>query len=169
MGEIMSRIIGGILADLKKAEIINNYHSKHRWIPMGLYRELKSRVHCDYCHKRFSGQIPEVHHKIPVEHGGSNTDINNLMAVHHHCHQKLDYALGVGAQFYSEKIVNKRFGGIVMELNKIETTLEELRATIDPMKDNLDKRQKGQVECIQTHINGINNAIKKLRKLMETK
>lgn len=158
----MSRMIGFILMDMRKDRIIRNYQDKHRWIPSGVYNELKSRPNCDYCHKPFKGRIPEVHHKIPLDKGGTNTK-ENLMALHHHCHEKLDYEAGVGNKFISER----KFGGLFMELIKIEKTLDELRNLIEPYKNNMDRKQRGQIEQVQNHINGLNNALKKLRNLMK--
>lgn len=78
-----------ILKDMRKDRVIKNYAEKHRLIAPGVYNELKARKKCSYCHKKFSGQIPEIHHKVPVRLGGTN-DINNLMAVCTHCHKILD-------------------------------------------------------------------------------
>lgn len=158
----MSKVIGQILTHMKKERIIQNYQDKHRWIPSGLYRELKSKTTCDYCHKPFKGQIPEIHHIQPLDKQGTNTR-ENLMAVHHHCHEELDYKAGVGKRFISER----KLGGLFMELVEIEKTLESLRVAIEPHKNNMNKKQRGQVEAIQNHINGINYAMKKLRNLMK--
>lgn len=78
-----------ILQDMKRDRVIANYESKDRLIAPALYKELKGKKKCGHCGKRFNGQVPEIHHKVPVSKGGSNDSIN-LIAVHHRCHKELD-------------------------------------------------------------------------------
>jgi 5-methylcytosine-specific restriction endonuclease McrA len=83
--------VGTIIRNLKKDAIIQHYSEKNRLIAGNVYAKLKDKKRCDYCHKKFGREIPEIHHKISVNHGGSN-DESNLMSVHHRCHKILDSA-----------------------------------------------------------------------------
>lgn len=83
-----------ILKDIRRDRVIETYEFKGRLIDSKSYKELKGRKKCGYCHKQFSGCIPEIHHKIPLSKGGTN-DITNLMALHPKCHKILDEQEGV--------------------------------------------------------------------------
>lgn len=83
-----------ILRDMQRDKVLANYASKDRLIDAKTYKELKSRKKCSYCHKPFSGCVPEVHHRVPHSKGGTN-DASNLMALHPKCHKILDAQEGV--------------------------------------------------------------------------
>ena len=86
--------IYNIKKDLKREFIRSQYADHDRLIAPVIYAKLKGMKKCMRCGKNFSGQIPEIHHKVAVRDGGSN-DEPNLMAVHNKCHKILDneYAL----------------------------------------------------------------------------
>lgn len=78
-----------ILKDMRRDKILETYEFKHRLIDPKIYKELKARKKCGYCHKNFSGRIPEIHHIIPIRFNGTN-DRSNLMSVCSKCHDILD-------------------------------------------------------------------------------
>jgi 5-methylcytosine-specific restriction protein A len=82
-----------IYAELKKLqrpdERRRGITRRGRFIRPEVYNMLKRRKVCDYCHKSMLGEVPEIHHIIPISDGGTNM-LNNLMALHKRCHQKLD-------------------------------------------------------------------------------
>lgn len=82
-------IIGKVLKDIKREKITSIYSKKDRLIDSKTYSKLKSKKKCDNCHKKLHGKIPEIHHKISHELGGSN-DESNLLALCKECHKKLD-------------------------------------------------------------------------------
>ena len=88
-------IMHKIHKDLKRDMIIENYSKKHRLIDSAIYNKLKASKKCMRCKKKFSGRIPEIHHKVPKSKGGSD-DEKNLMAVCIKCHEILDAEQGVG-------------------------------------------------------------------------
>jgi 5-methylcytosine-specific restriction endonuclease McrA len=80
--------VSRIIHFLKKERIVQTYSEKDRYIPQQLWKELK-RIHvCQKCKKRFSETL-EIHHKIPVRNGGTNTK-ENLMVVCKKCHAILN-------------------------------------------------------------------------------
>ena len=83
--------IGGLIRSIrneeKKKRIVRKYSEKNRFIPTGIYHELKLKKKCDQCKKKVKGL--KIHHKIPISKGGSN-ERNNLMAVCKECHEILD-------------------------------------------------------------------------------
>lgn len=83
-----------IFRDLKRDKIIEVYTDKDRYIEPRIYYKLKKVKRCMYCKKKFSGQIPEIHHILPKSKGGTDEE-NNLMAVHKKCHHILDKKEGV--------------------------------------------------------------------------
>lgn len=85
----MSRIIQNILRDLHRDRVSVSYSSKNRWINPELYSALKKRKVCDYCALPFKKEVPKIHHKVSLAHGGDNSS-SNLMAVHRKCHKILD-------------------------------------------------------------------------------
>lgn len=74
---------------LKKIEVIHGYTHHKRLIPKTLYCKLKALRVCENCGKNIN-YPPEIHHRIPVRKGGSNTDINNLIALCKSCHPIFD-------------------------------------------------------------------------------
>lgn len=81
--------ISNIYKELRKEKVISNYEKNGRLIDIVIYKELKAKKKCMLCKKPFSGQIPSIHHKIPISKGGTN-EKSNLMAVHKSCHKLLD-------------------------------------------------------------------------------
>jgi 5-methylcytosine-specific restriction protein A len=64
---------------------------KNRDINKILYEKLKAKKKCAKCNKK--GMV-EIHHIVPVSHGGSNEE-ENLIALCKKCHLKADEELGV--------------------------------------------------------------------------
>jgi len=85
-----NNVVGRIVREQTAQRRIQTYTNKGRFISNDIYKELKARRRCDVCGNKTKGP-PEIHHKIPVRHGGSN-DHENLMALCHGCHMLLDSA-----------------------------------------------------------------------------
>lgn len=83
-----------ILQDMRREKVIQAYTDHNRFIEPEIYKTLKARKKCHHCHKKFSGRVPEIHHKVPLSKGGTN-DISNLMALCKKCHAQLDKEQGV--------------------------------------------------------------------------
>lgn len=86
-----------LLQDIKKdetihkIEVIHGYIHHKRLIPQKIYCKLKALRICENCGKNII-YPPEIHHIKPRKFNGSNTDINNLIAVCRECHRMLDQA-----------------------------------------------------------------------------
>jgi 5-methylcytosine-specific restriction endonuclease McrA len=76
-------------ATLKKIEVVHGYVHHKRLIPQTIYCKLKALRKCEKCGKNIH-YPPQIHHLKPVKQKGSNTDINNLIALCRECHDIMD-------------------------------------------------------------------------------
>jgi len=83
----LGSLIRSIRSEERKRKIVRTYSEKNRFIPTGIYHELKLKKKCDHCKKKAEGL--KIHHKVPVSKGGLN-ERSNLMVVCKECHEILD-------------------------------------------------------------------------------
>ena len=88
MRNVVGRIKLEIKRNKKRKDIEQAYTKKDRLIPYEIYSKLKAKRKCQECKQKIR-YPPEIHHKIPVSKGGTNTE-ENLKAVCKKCHEKLD-------------------------------------------------------------------------------
>jgi 5-methylcytosine-specific restriction endonuclease McrA len=78
-------VVGKIIKDMRKEKLTRNYASKNRYIPQYIYEKLKKKKVCDKCEEHRVDL--QIHHKIPVSQGGTNTE-ENLQVLCNYCHDK---------------------------------------------------------------------------------